>query len=130
MRDNVDAPVGFEVTGPPRFPNYGYPNVSCRATTVKRSSEFERGKAYFAEVFGRCTGLVCAVIGPCQAETVEAAHFRAFAKHGVHELRDGISHQNRRSNKMISNSLLSQRTDSGAVRVCAALNRTKPRPDV
>ncbi|MEU4060336.1 HNH endonuclease signature motif containing protein [Rhodococcus qingshengii] len=31
------------------------------------------------------------MIGPCPAETVEAAHIRAFAKHGIHELRDGIS---------------------------------------
>lgn len=58
---------------------------------MKRSSEFVRGKASFAEVFWRCTELVCAVIGPCQAETVEAAHIRVFAKHGIHELRDGIS---------------------------------------
>ncbi|WP_368665143.1 HNH endonuclease signature motif containing protein [Rhodococcus erythropolis] len=31
------------------------------------------------------------MIEPCPAETVEAAHIRAFAKHWIHELRDGIS---------------------------------------
>ncbi|MCJ0907326.1 HNH endonuclease signature motif containing protein [Rhodococcus sp. ARC_M6] len=28
--------------------------------------------------------------GPCPAEILEAAHIRAFAKHGTHELKDGI----------------------------------------
>lgn len=35
-------------------------------------------------------GLVWAVTGWCPAEILEAAHICAFAKHAIHELKDGI----------------------------------------
>ncbi|HWO64782.1 MAG TPA: HNH endonuclease signature motif containing protein [Umezawaea sp.] len=35
-------------------------------------------------------GFVCAVTGPCPAEALDAAHLRAFAAHGIHDLDEGL----------------------------------------
>ncbi|WAM19817.1 HNH endonuclease [Rhodococcus sp. JS3073] len=48
------------------------------------------GQSKFRKELLRTYGLVCAMTGPCPAESLEAAHIRGFAEHGKHDLKDGI----------------------------------------
>lgn len=48
------------------------------------------GQDKFREGLLQRYGLVCAVTGPCPAKALEAAHLRAFATHGIHDLDEGL----------------------------------------
>ncbi|WP_280315709.1 HNH endonuclease [Nocardia abscessus] len=48
------------------------------------------GQAAFRQQLLHEYGLVCAITGPCPAPALQAAHLRAFAKHGSHDLADGL----------------------------------------
>lgn len=48
------------------------------------------GQSKFRKDLMKLYGLRCAVTGPCPAAVLQAAHLRAFAKHGTHDLDEGL----------------------------------------
>ncbi|MFE3028140.1 HNH endonuclease, partial [Nocardia tengchongensis] len=81
LLDRLQVPMPAEPAPRSTPPKGGHRDALVRA---------RNGQDSFRQALMRRDGLVCAVTGPCPSGALEAAHLRAFAKHGTHDPDEGI----------------------------------------